>query len=211
MARQKFNFNSLNYIITDHIASSKGIIFFAILASLIGFCIGIVLVLGEKSYLGLLTSGDQNLLKYISGSASITGLMWQRLLSMLLCVLILFLCCLHYYSHFFAYCYITYQSALTTIMCGTVISYYGFSGIMNFIFLLLPANLVLLAFYILTFSVFARRARLQYKHKTGFISSFMQDDFFTKVLLLSLCFAAICIVFNLIIPLIIKAVYFIVY
>ena len=211
MARQKFNFNSLGYVITDHISSSKTIIFFACLASIIGVATGIVLVLGEKSYLGLLTSGDQNLLKYISGSASITSLMWHRMLSMLLCVLILFLCCLHYYSHFFAYFYLTYQSALTSIMCGTVISYYGFSGIINFIFLLLPANLVLICFYILTFSVFARRAKLQYRHKLGFGSSFTQEDFFTKLLLLTLCFAVICVVFNFIIPLIIKAVYFVVY
>ncbi len=211
MASSKYNINTYKYIITDHLNSSKGCFVIAGISCIIGIVIGIILAFGTRSYFNLLTNNNQTIIKYIAGSASLTELFWSRLFSTMLAIIILFICSLHYYSSFLGYCYLTYQSALLAIISKTIISFYGFSGVINFIFLLLPTNLVLLTLYILLFSIFVRRAKLTYRYKTNFCSSFLSDNFLLKSAVMLVIFIAVQIVFNLLLPLVIRAVYLINY
>lgn len=210
MAKHK-SFYYYKYILTDHLKQNTYVYVLAGVSCLIGIIIGIILLFGQKSYLGLLTSGNQSLIKYMSGTADTFSLFYNRLFSGLLAVLILFLCTLTYYTIFLSYAYLTYQSALCTITFGTIISMYGFSGILNVVLLLLPCNLILFACYSVILSLFTSRAKRQHKYHQKFTDSFKGNNFVNLLTIFLVTFLLVNIVLGLIVPLIIKAIFVIIY
>ncbi len=210
MTKQR-NFYHYKYIVLDHIRSNTFVFILSAICLIIGIIVGVILICGEKSYLGLLSTNNQTLFGYITGSANSFSLFYKRLFLGLLAILILFVCCLHYFSCFLAFAYMAYQSALCTLTIGSIVSLYGLSGIFNCIFLLVPANLVLFTLFIMFISVFYSRAKMQYKYKQNFIDSFKQSQFNIKLCLLLGVFLVVNIVLGLILPLIIKAIFIVIY
>ena len=199
------------YNFFNHIKKNKATIIWAAIFCLIGIVFGIALLFGEKSYLNLLSTKNQNMLGYITGSVSVFQLFWRRLFSGIFAYIIIFTCCLNFYSSFICFLYFAYQSAVCTLMCGTLISYQGFSAILNTIFLIVPSNLLLFSVLIIAFSVFFSRAKNQIKHKQNFVNSFGLDNFWQHSLLPLVALIALNIIVSLIVPLIIKGICLIYY
>lgn len=197
--------------LTSHLRQNIATLIWVAIFCVIGIVIGIALLFGEKSYLSLLTTGNQNMLGYISGSASVFAIFWKRLFRCLSACCILFIFCLNYYTSFFGYLYLAYQSAVCTIMCGTLIQYQGFSAILNTILLIAPSNLILLFILAVSFSVFIQRARTQNKYKQTFANSFSGSNFKLLSVVCLIFILAINVLASLIVPLIIKGISLIYY
>lgn len=210
MAQNK-NINKYLYNISGHLKKNYAVLIWVAIFCVVGIIVGLVLVFGEKSYLSLLTTKNQNMLGYISGSASVFKLFWSRLLSSLFAMLIIFVFSLNYYSGFICFLYFAYQSAVCTLLCGTLISYQGFSAVLNTIFLIVPSNLILFAVLAFAFSIFFSRARQQNKYKQNFANSFSQNNFWQLTVVALLAIIALNIAIGLLVPLIIKGIYLIYY
>ncbi len=207
----KRNIKSDLYSITDHIKQNTNILVWVGIFCALGIVLGIILLFGEKSYLSLLTNQNQTLMGYITGSVSTFGLLWNRLSTNLLALIIIFAFCLNYFTSYFCYLYFAYQCAVCTLICGTLISYQGLSAIINIIFLIIPSNIILLCILAFAFSVFASRAKRQYKFKQPFWNSFSYDNFALYSTLSLSLIIVLNIITGLIIPLIIKGIFQIYY
>lgn len=197
--------------IFNHLKQNYSILIWVAVFCVIGIIIGIILVFGEKSYLNLLTTKNQNMLGYISGSASVFKYFWTRLFLGIFALMLLFIFCLNYYSSFLGYLYFAYQTAVCTVACGTLISYQGFSAVLNTIFLIVPSNLILLAILAFCFSVFVSRAKCQLKFKQSFVNSFTLNNFWFLFIVCLILIVALNIIVSLCIPLIIRGIYIIYY
>lgn len=210
MANKKDLKNDI-YSIREHLKRNISLFVCVGICCVVGIIIGIVLLFSEKSYISLLTSKNQNMLEYISGSASTFSIFGNRLAMSMLALIIIFAFCLNYFTNFFCYFYFAYQCAICTLVCGTLISYQGLSAILNTILLIVPSNVILLIILAFAFSVFENRARAQYKYKQPFWESFSHNNFVTFSVLLILAVVALNIITGLIIPLIIKGIFQIYY
>lgn len=210
MANKKDLSNNI-YSIKEHLKQNIPLFVSVGIFCVVGIAIGIFLLFSEKSYISLLTTKNQNMLDYISGSASIFGIFGSRLATNMLALIIVFSFCLNYFTSFFCYFYFAYQCAICTLMCGTLISYYGLSAILNTILLIVPSNIILLGVLAFAFSVFANRAKMQYKYKLQFWSSFADNNFATFSVLSILLLVSLNIITGLIVPLIIKGIFQIYY
>ena len=210
MANNK-HINQYAYNLTSHLKKNYAVLIWVAVFCVVGIVIGLALVFGPKSYLNLLTAKNQNMLGYISGSASVFKLFWSRLFSSLFAMLIIFVFSLNYYTSFFSFFYFSYQSAVCTLVCGTLIGYQGFSAVLNTILLIVPSNLILLSLLALVFSVFFNRAKRQIKYKQGFANSFSQSNFWQLSLICVLAVIALNILISLVVPLLLKGIYLIYY
>lgn len=207
----KKEFTNSIYTISDHLKHNISTFVWVGIFCVVGIVVGIVLLFGEKSYISLLTSKNQNMLGYISGTASIFSIFGSRLATSMLALIVVFAFCLNYFTSYFCYFYFAYQSAICTLVCGTLISYQGLSAILNTILLIIPSNIILLIILAFSFSVFAGRARVQYKYKQQFWSSFSNNNFIQFLLLSIVAIITLNIITGLIIPLIIKGIFQIYY
>lgn len=197
--------------LTDHLRGNIATLVRVAIFCVVGIVIGIVLLFGEKSYLALLTTGNQNMLGYISGSASVFAIFWKKLFKCLFANGILFIFCLNYYTSFLGYIYLGYQSAVCTILCGTLIKYQGFSAILNTILLIVPSNLILIFILAVSFSVFVQRARTQNKYKQTFVNSFLTGNFNLVSITCIFAILILNIATSLLVPLLIKGISLIYY
>lgn len=203
--------NSIFLEFKSHLKRNLAVLIWVAIFCLIGLIVGLILLFGDKSYLSLLTTKNQNLLGYISGSTSIFANFFSRIAICIFALMIIWLFCLNYFSSFFAYIYFAYQSAICTIVCGTLISYQGFAAVINSILIIIPSNIVLLSILAIVFSSFKERAKNAYVYKQSFAFSFKQSNFTLFLALGLLAILALNIVFGLVFPLILKGIYLIYY
>lgn len=199
------------YSLKDHLKQKAYVLIWVGVFCVIGIIIGVILLFGEKSYTSLLTTKNQNMLGYISGSVSIFSLFGNRLATCMLALIIVFVFSLNYFTSFFCYIYFAYQSAVCTLVCGTLIAYQGFSAILNTVLITIPSNVILLAILAFAFSVFSSRAKVQYKYKQPFWSSFSYNNYAYFLILSVLALVVLNIITGLVVPLIIKGIYQIYY
>lgn len=205
---------TINYVFSrffEQISKNKQVLIWAAISCIIGVSFGIILLYGEKSYLGLISTSNQNMLGYISGKAEIFKLFFSRLSIGMFSCLVLFLVCLHHYSSFLGFLYLAYQSAICTIACGTLISYQGLSAIINSIFLIIPSNIILLSLLAIYFSILYDRAKLQYKYSYTFQHSFHSQNNLQNILVCIALIFLLYVVVGIVIPLVIKGIYLIYY
>ena len=189
-----------------HIKKHYGILIVVGIFCIVGIVIGIALIFGEKSYLNLLTTKNQNMLGYISGNISIFKLFFNKLFLSLSSITILFCFCLNYYSSFLSLIYFAFQSAICTLMCGTLIKYQGFAAIINTVLLIIPTNIILLGILAVAFSVFFVRAKAQNKYKTKLSNSFGYNNFSMLSIMCIIGVILLNILVSLIVPLILRGV-----
>lgn len=206
----KNKYNNYKYLISNYIKENKNLFIVVAIFCAIGVAIGMLVFFSGNSFLTILTSKHQNLISYITGSAKLSKLFWSNLFLGLICITFLFVFTLHYNMRFLAYAYLSYQSGVFILASLTIISYYKIYGILNFIFLMLPINIIMLAIYIFILSIFINRAKQQFKYKQQFMNTFNQG-FFIKVGIAIAALVIVNITANYIIPLIIRGVYIINY
>lgn len=207
----KHSINNYLFAFGNNLKKSTAILITISILYVVGIVIGIILLYGEKSYLNLLTTKNQTLLGYISGSTSVFKLFFPRLFSCLFSAVIIFACCLSVYSSFIGLIYLTYQATITTIVSGTLIAYQGFSGIINTIFLIAPSNIILLAILAIIYSISYQRAKFANKYKLAFASSFSQSEYWSNLIICLILILILNILFSLILPTVIRGIYLIYY
>lgn len=192
-----------------HFRENSSYYFSFFVCLIIGIIIGIIVVSSSENYLNIMTSKNKLLYSYINGTVSISNLFWNQLYKFLLPLLLIILLGLNFYSSFISFVFITYQASILVLNGAAIISLYGLSGILNFLFIMLPVNLMYFAVMAYFIALIVNRARLAQKYK-DFSFGFNRDLFFR----LAIAFAIIilmCILTSLIYTLFLKSAIFIIF
>lgn len=128
-----------------HFKKNSGIYFAFFLFFIIGIIFGILIVCGGDNYVKLLTSDSKVLYSYINGTASLSSIFWKKFLYFFIPLLLIFLISLNFYLSHISFVLVSYQTALFVMSSYALVSLYGFSGVLNLLFLMLPVNLLYLA------------------------------------------------------------------
>lgn len=192
-----------------HFRENRSYYFSFLMCFCLGIAIGIIVVSSNESYINLLTSQNKILYSYINGTYSISEVFWNQFFKFLLPLVLIFILSLNYYSSLLSFIFITYQSAVFIMSVSAIISLYGMSGILNFIFIMLPINLIYFAVMAFFMICVIGRSRLASRyHEFGFG---FERQFLVK-LLISVCFIFfLCILASLIYPLFLKSAIFIIF
>ncbi len=199
----------LNFSGTDirlHLKRNRGIYFAFMMFFLIGVFIAIIVVSSNESYLSLMTSKNKTLYSYINGTANISELFWNQIFKFLVPLILLFLLGLNFYSSLISFIFITYQSTIFVMSASAIISLYGLSGILNFLLIMLPVNLIYFAgliFFSITVIARARQANIQRNFAYGF-----DREFLLKVLAVVIFVILLSAISSLIYPLFLKSAIF---
>ncbi len=132
---------------------------------LFGIVIGIIISISSDSYLSLLSSKDKVFFDYVNGKVDFGKQSVKLAMSFLVFQVIVFCLNLNYYLGFLTYILVTYQTSIMYLSLTAIIAQYGFGGVMNSLFIVLPVNLVLIASNILFSGVCIERSYYAMREK----------------------------------------------
>ena len=189
---EHFKKNTINYVLS-------------FLSIVVGVAIGVFLIFNNSKYTSLLTAADKNMFDIINGTISCAEIFSTSFLDIMLCLVIILVFSLNIYSSFLNYIFICYQTVLFVLSSAAIITLYGFTGVVNVIFFVIPINILNLLI-VTIFSVCGiERARQKKVFGLGFLESFREDGYFVKLIICVLLSLAVCILHSFIIPTIIKS------
>lgn len=168
----------------------------------VGVVIGIIVVFSTENYHLILSSKNKILYTYINGTAPLGSLFWGQLTKFLIPMVLIFVCCLNFYSGIISFIFITYQSALSVLTSSALISLYGFSGVLNVIFVLIPINLIYFA--ILGYFVTVNFKRCVCSKKYRYFAYGLGKEFFISVFSCLIAAVLLSILSSFVLPLFIK-------
>lgn len=204
------NFTISKYNLKCYLKQNKGRYLCFAFCVLVGVVVGLVIVASSDAYLGLITSDNKVLYSIINGTVKSSELFWRKFMNFIVPVVLIFLLSLNYYLGLLSYLVIGYQSALFVMSVSSIISIYGISGVLNFIFLSLPINSIYILILIHYSVVCLSRAReALHRKQIGFKvfdDEFLMHTIACVMLVLILVFAA-----TIVYPLFIKNAIFIIF
>lgn len=195
--------------IRQHFRENRSYYFSFFVCFLIGIIIGIIVVSSNESYLNLMTSKNKVLYSYINGTLSISELFWNQFYKFLLPLILIFILGFNYYTSFLSFIFITYQASIFIMSGAALISLFGLSGILNFLLIMLPVNLLYFAVLAYFIAITASRARLALRYH-DFIYG-INNSFIFRLTLAFALIIVICILTGLIYPLFLKSAIFIIF
>jgi hypothetical protein len=145
----------------------------------LGVLLGIFFVVSNDGYLSLATSKNKVLFEFVNGTVNISEIFGNKLSSFICPMLFIFLLNLNFYVGIMSYIFVCYQSILFVMSMASIVSLYGFSGILNVLFVMLPINLiyfVLLSFFLVQCLSRSYEALKNKKFTYGFC-----QDFYLKI------------------------------
>ncbi len=196
--------------IRHHFKKNSSYYFSFLVFALFGIVIGTIVVCGGDSYIHILTSESKVLYGFINGTAGVSGIFWKKFLGFFVPILLVFLLSLNYYLSLTSFVIVTYQSALLIMSSAALISIYGFSGVLNVLFLLLPINLLYMALLIV-FSVICISRSKQGAKSKYFAYGFNDEAFWLQIVLCVLVALLLAFVATVILPIFLKNAIFIIY
>ena len=205
MYLKRINFYDLKLYLKKH--SPMYISFLIFL--LVGVLFGVIIGLSSDNYLKLLTKDNKLLFSIINGTVSSASLFWKKLIQFIFPMIIIFLLNLNFYLGIFSGLIIAYQGGLLILTIFAIVSTYGFSGVLNVLFVVLPINILYLGLLIFFASLCLKRSYLAKRNK-NFATSLKSGEF-----LIPLCIAIFGVLFIVFVgvvlyPLILKnAIFFI--
>jgi hypothetical protein len=119
------------------------------------------------------------LFEFVNGTVNISEIFGNKLSSFICPMLFIFLLNLNFYVGIMSYIFVCYQSILFVMSMASIVSLYGFSGILNVLFVMLPINLiyfVLLSFFLVQCLSRSYEALKNKKFTYGFC-----QDFYLKI------------------------------
>ncbi len=191
--------------IKDHFRDNTSSYISILITAIVAIVLGVYICLTSYNYTAFLKNADKNMLDYITGTAEISSIFYARLLDCVLCLLMIFVFNLTYYTCFLNYMFLCYQMVLIVMHCGAVISVYGFAGIINVILFIVPINILNFAAMVLAVCFAMERSKLQNKYKLPMSQSFKESNFFVKYILSFVIMLAICVIHSILMPLIVKS------
>ena len=198
-------FNKFQDGVVCHLKKSRIIFVLLAISILIGIVVGVVLVLSDVSFVGVLDFGNKNIFAYINGTASSLNIFFSKTIEACLSFLLIYLFCLSLSSSVLAFVFIGYQSMLLVITSSTLISLYGFAGILNVALLLVPINICLLLVFCLAISVGVIRAFESKKYREPFGYSFKLNKFYPKFFICFVLIIALCAIYAFGLALVLKS------
>ena len=193
-----------------HLKQNKGLYFCFVFSMLVGLVVGFVIVASNDSYLALLTSDNKVLYSIINGTAKSAELFWRKFLNFIIPLALIFLLSLNHYAGYLSMVLVGYQSSLFVMSSCSIISVYGVSGVLNFLFLSLPINVLYLLTLIFYSVVCLKRSKQAATRKS--ICFGMSDHLFLlQVVICFLIVSGLVFVGTIIFPLFIKNAIFIIF
>lgn len=167
------------------------------------------MVFTNDYYLNLLSTNNKVLYAYISGTADTFEIFGRKLLSFIVPMVLIFLLGLNYYTSLLSFVFVGYQFALLVMTGACLVSVYGISGIFNFLFLVLPVNLVYFA--LLIFLAVTCIGRSKVAGQCGRFGYGYDSLFFAKTAVCLISVLCLTIVACILVPLFLKNANFIIF
>ncbi len=198
------------YDIKEYLKKHSLVFISFLIIFLVGVLFGVINTLASDNYLKILTKDNKILYSFINGSIKAGSVFWKYLWSLVLPLLLIFLLGLNFYLCLFSYVLIAYQSSVFAMSVFAIISTYGFSGMLNVVFIILPINIV----YILALILFASENLIRsYEAKKikRFTHNYGSNEFIFVSIVSLLSVVLICFVGLVIIPLFLKNAIFLIF
>jgi len=148
----------------------------------VGIIVGIFIATSSERYLSLLKSSDKTLFDYINGKISFSKQFFSLFLKFFLPMVVVFVVCLSSYSSFLGFVFLAYNGVLFFLNTYAIIAEFGITGVLSFVFLILPTNLLLFAVLIFFFEVCGSRCKMAKAYRNAFYG-FGEMEFWFKLLL----------------------------
>ena len=108
----------------------------------VGLLIGIILIFAYDDLELMLEISNKNYMSFMHGTADLSSIFLENFRWIIIADIIVILFSLSGITYALGLSYIAYQSALVSITIGAMISTFGFTGILNCLFLILPFNIL---------------------------------------------------------------------
>ncbi len=193
-----------------HYKQNSGFYFAFLVFVLIGLAVGIIIVCSGDGYIHALTSDSKVLYHFINGTANSSSIFWQKFIYFFIPLLLIFIMSLNFYVSLASFLVVAYQSSMLVISSAAIITLYGFSGVLNVLFLMMPINIIYISILI-SFAVFCLSRSKEALNCKNFAYGINSDWFWFK--LGSCVFATLVLAFvaTIILPLFLKNAIFIIY
>ena len=122
----------------------KQVYFWSLISVASGLVIGVILSFVLDDVEGLVSLSDKNYLSYLKGSAELSEIFYSKFGSVFFASIFCMLLSVVVYTLPLSIGYIGYQSAIMVLSMTSIISKFGFVGVLNAICLILPFNLILI-------------------------------------------------------------------
>ncbi|MBQ8468769.1 MAG: hypothetical protein IJ542_03320 [Clostridia bacterium] len=198
--------DSLSFWLKEH----KREIVLCLISMLIGIVVGVIISFGDVNLYKLLTTGNENLYAFISGTAELNVIFWQRLFVGLFGAALIIIFSLSFYSSFLGFAYLSYQTAVFVLAIVAIIEYYSLGEIIFCVVMLIPTNLLLLSCLGLLQANCHKRAKDVHHFQMQFTKSFTKE-FWISTAILVIFYLLVQILINLFVPMILRAIYVINY
>ena len=132
---------------------------------ILGVVLGIVVAVSSDDYLAIINSSNKNLYSLINGTGDWLKIFWKQIKLFTAPIILILIFGLSYYTIWFGYVIIIYQSSLLILSSVALSKIYGISGLINVIFLIVPINLFNFGILCYLVVVCVSRSRWSFKHK----------------------------------------------
>ncbi len=188
-----------------HLRRSRWVFFALAIVFLAGVALGICAICTDTSFTKILNPSDKLMFEFIAGTAPTVSIFFDKLLEFGLLFLAIFILNLSVYSGILSYAVFGFQAFLLVITCSVIISLYGFVGILNVIFFVVPINVCFLVICGLFISFTWARAKDAKRFNLNFGESFKFSILPLGALVCTILAVIICAVHSFVIPLLIKS------
>lgn len=188
-----------------HLRRSRWVFFSLAIVFLMGVALGICAICSDTSFTKILNPSDKLMFEFIAGTAPTVSIFFDKLLEFGLLFLAIFVLNLSVYSGVLSFAVFGFQAFLLVITSSVIISLYGFVGILNVIFFVVPINVCFLMVCGLFISFAWARAKDAKRFNLSFGESFKFSNLPLGSLACIFLAVAICAVHSFVIPLLIKS------
>ena len=176
---------------------------------ILGLVVGCFIAGSSEQYINLITSKNKVLYSYINGTADYFKIFWNKFSAFILPLVLIVGLGLHFYSTFFIYLFLAYQSSLFILSCTALIKIYGISGFLNVLLFVVPINLVYMLALICVSAICISRSLEALKNKQ-FLYGYNQS-YFSKITLVILFIFVLTLTLSLIMSVFLKNANFLFY
>lgn len=134
----------------------------AIIFSLV---ISVIVIISNNGYLNLLVSSNKILYSLINGTAILKEIFWNRFLTFSFPLILVLFLGINYYLALLSFLIVMYQFVVFIMTVYAVVEMYGFTGLLNNIFMIVPVNLLFFACLIFLSVVCLERAKSAQKNR----------------------------------------------
>lgn len=197
------------YDIVRFYEEKKKTYFLSLGVFILGIIIGVIIAISSDRIMSLLKTEDKVLFDFINGKVTFSKQIFKLFRKFINPLIIIFLLCLTPATSGLSFVYFGYLGAMFFLNSYALITEFAFSGILSFVLLGLPVNIVLIASQIFFHEMCFSRCRLSKKYK-DFKFGF-NDAFFLKLIILLLAGIIFCVAITLILILVLKNYVFVIF